>query len=227
MAKRRPSTDSLAQTRVAPVVDELAETREGVSVSTHLALLDAAELEISSRGFSATTMDHIAARAHVDVDVCLAHYPDMNVVLRALSDRFVEQMNAGVDAATATGSWQESRAHEVLEIAVRSILEVVSDRRVLVRAFLTESERDPSLAAGLREIGAHMTRRLQKAVSHCPDAPTLESRAVAFSLLVSVALAHHTVLVGDDWTGAPFTHEELASHAARLVRAYLVLQNEA
>ena len=228
--KRRPSHDSLAETRVAPVVDELAETREGVALTTHLALLDAAEFEITRRGFAATRIEHVAERARVEVDVCAAHYPDMRVILRALNDRFIEQMNAAVDATTATGSWQMARVREVIEIAARSIIEVVHDRRVLLRAFLTQSESDPSLVAGLREIGAHMTRRLESAVSQCIDAPTPGSRKVGFSLLVSVALAHHTVLVGDDWTGAPFSREELAAETARLITAYLasdVLQKEA
>ena len=203
------------------MVDELAETREGLAITTHLALLDAAELEITTRGFAATRIEHVAERARVEVDVCAAHYPNMGVILRALNDRFVEHMNAAVDATTASGSWQTSRVREVIEIAVRSILEVVQDRRVLVRAFLTQSEVDPSLAAGLREIGTHMTRRLEMAVSHCADAPSPGSRSVAFSLLVSVALAHHTILVGDGWTGSSFTREELAAETARLISLYL------
>jgi hypothetical protein len=39
--------------------------------------------------------------------------------------------------------------------------------------------------------------------------------------LVSVALAHHCVLVGENWSGIEFTREELAEETARVISAYL------
>ena len=215
-----PPHDSLAATRAAPVVDELAATREGRVVSS-VALLDAGELEIGLRGFARTKVEHVAERAGVSVDVFHAHFAGMGALLRALNLRFVDQMAAAVDASTATGSWSGSRVRDVVEIAVRTILDVVQDRQGLVRAFLAHGATDRALAAGLRKIGTHMTSRLVVALRECRDAPATRDRSVAFSLMLSVALAHHCILVGDDWSGVRFTREELAEETSRVISAYL------
>ena len=222
-SRAAPVHDSLAATRAAPVVDELAETREGHTVST-LSLLDAGEREIAARGFARTKVEHVAERAGVSIDVFHAHFAGMGALLRALNVRFVDQMASAVDASTATGSWQGSRARDVVEIAVRTILEVVHDRQGLVRAFLAHGATDRALAAGLRKIGAHMTSRLVIALRECKDAPAPSDRSVGFALQLGVALAHHSILVGDDWAGVPFTKEEIAEEATRVISAYLVSQ---
>jgi hypothetical protein len=66
-----------------------------------------------------------------------------------------------------------------------------------------------------------MTSRLVVALRECTDAPAPKDRTVAFSLLLSVALAHHCILVGEDWSGVEFTREELAEEATRVISAYL------
>lgn len=213
--------DSLAVTRAVPVLDELAETREGHVVSNAI-LLDAGEMEIGLRGFARTTVEDVAQRAGVSVDVFRAHFPGMGALLRALNDRFVDQMVAAIDASTRTGSWKGSRVHEVIEIAVRSVLEVVHDRHGIIRAFLAHGTTDRALAAGLRTIGRHLTSRLVIALRECKDAPAASDRTVAFSLMLSVAVAHHSVLLGDDWSGVRFTGEELADEMTRVISAYLV-----
>jgi AcrR family transcriptional regulator len=212
--------DSLAATRAVPAIDELAETREG-RVASNVILLDAGELEIGTRGFARTKVEHVAERAGVSIDVFHAHFAGMGALLRALNARFVDQMVATVDAATASGSWRGSRVRDVVEIAVRTILDVVHDRQGLVRAFLAHGATDRALALGLRKIGTHMTSRLVVALRECTDAPVAQDRSVAFSLLLSAALAHHCILVGEDWAGVEFSREELAEEASRAISAYL------
>jgi AcrR family transcriptional regulator len=215
--------DSKAKTRAVPAVDELATTREGHPVPA-TTVLDAAEALIVERGFARTSVEDIAARAGVSVDVFHAHFAGKGAVLRALNDRFVEQMIATVDAATRSGSWRNSRARDVVDIAVRSILEIVDERRGLVRAFLAHGATDRALALGLRRVGAHMTARLMDVIAGCADAgqsPASE-RAVGFSLLLGVALAHHCILVGEDWAGVGLTREEVAEELGAAIRAYLL-----
>ncbi len=215
--------DSLAATRAAPVVvDDLAVTREGHVVSL-LELLDAGEAVIAERGFARATVEDIAQRANVSLDVFHAHFAGKGALLRALNDRFVQQMIGAVDASTATGSWSTSRVHDVVEIAVRTILDVVEERGGLVRAFLSHGATDRSLTEGLRKIGSHMTSKLVTAIASCTDAQRSPStpRTVGFSLLLSVALAHHCVLVGEEWAGVGLTREELREELTTAVSAYL------
>jgi len=216
--------DSLAATRAAPVVvvDELAETREGDVVSRP-ELLDAGEAVIIERGFARTTIEDVAQRAGVSIDVFHAHFAGKGALLRALNDRFVEQMIYAVDTSTRTGSWSTARVRDVIEIAVRSILDIVHERQGLVRAFLAHGATDRALAAGLRKIGTHMTTRLVTALEGCRDAKASppSARTVGFSLLVSVALAHHSILVGDDWAGVSFNREELTEELTRSITGYI------
>lgn len=218
-----PKHDSLAATRAAPaVVDDLAQTIEGEVVSL-VSLLDAGEAAIVERGFARTTIEDVAARAGVSVEVFHAHFPGKGALLRALNDRFVDQMLAAVDASTRTGSWSNSRVRDVVEIAVRTILDVVDERQGLVRAFLAHGATDRALSAGLRKIGTHMTTKLLAALAGCKDAGTspADARTVGFALLLSVSLAHHCILVGEDWPGIGFTREQLTDELTTAISAYL------
>lgn len=221
-ARAAQKHDSLAVTRAVPAVDELSETREG-NVVSRVVLLDAGEAVISERGFARSTVEDIAASAGVSVDVFHAHFAGKGALLRALNERFVDQMIAAVDASTRSGSWSNSGVRDVVEIAVRTILEVVEERQGIVRAFLAHGATDRALAVGLRKIGTHMTSRLLAALGDCPDGKrsAADPRSVGFSLLLSVALAHHCVLVGEGWEGVGLTREQLTEELTTAVSAYL------
>jgi AcrR family transcriptional regulator len=219
-----PKHDSLAQTRAAPavVVDELAETREGHVVSL-IELLDAGEKVITELGFARTTIEDVVQRAGVSLDVFHAHFAGKGALLRALNERFVDQMNAAIDSSTRTGSWSSSRVRDVVEIAVRTILDVVDERQGLVRAFLAHGATDRALVAGMRKIGTHMTARLVTVLGGCKDAKSspATARTVGFSLLLSVALAHHCILVGEEWAGVGLTRDELTDELTTAISGYL------
>jgi AcrR family transcriptional regulator len=188
------------------------------------ALLAAAEAAIAEKGFARTTVDDVAARAKLGTDVFYTHFQGMGALLRALSEQFAEQMIGVTDQSTRTGIWKGAAARDVVEVAVRSILDVVIERGGLVRAFLAHGATDPALAADLRRIGTHMAQRIIATLAECTDVPARPSRAIAFSLLTAVALAHHYILVGDEWSGVSFTKEQLTEEASRAICAYLGLQ---
>lgn len=214
--------DSLAQTRAAEAFDELAETRE-TEVTSIKVILDAGETVITERGFARATIEDIAKEAGISLDVFHAHFAGKGALLRALNDRFVDQMLAAVDGTTRSGIWTTSRVGDVIEIAVRTVLDVIHERRGIVRAFLTHGVTDRALSAGLRRIGTHMTTELVRALQSCKDANTkaVGERAVGFSLLLSASIAHHCILVGDDWSGVGFTREEIVEETTRAIRAYV------
>ena len=187
-------------------------------------LLVAGEAVITEKGFVRSTVEEISERAGVTPAVFYAHFQGMGALLRALSRVFVEQMTNVTDQSTGSGIWKGAAAREVVEVAVRSILDVVIERKGLVRALLTHGATDGSLAADLRTIGTHLSTRLIAVLAECTDVPARPSRAIAFSLLVSVALAHHYILVGDEWSGVAFSREQLAEEASRAICAYLGLQ---
>ena len=191
---------------------------------TKRALLVAGEAVIVEDGLAALTIRAVEERAKLAPGGFHEHFATPADLLRGLSRAFADQMIQVTEQSTQTGTWKGAPARDVIEVAVRSILDVVLERAPLVRTFLTESAIDPSLAADLRRVGTHLSKRLLAVMSECSSPPARPTRAIAFSLLVAAALAHHTVLVGDDWAGVRFTKEELTEETARLVCAYLGLQ---
>ena len=71
--------------------------------------------------------------------------------LRALSSTFAEQMITVIEPSTRSGICKGAPARDVVEVAARSILDVLLQRAGLVRAFLTQTA-NPSLAADLRGV---------------------------------------------------------------------------
>ena len=222
-APERKSSKHRAAAVATNVIDELATTREAPA-GPRLAIMDAGEAVIGEKGFVRATVDDISQRAGVTADVFYGHFAGKGALLRALNERFCEQAMTVTDQATKSGIWTTATARDVVEVAVRSILDVVIDRQGLVRAVLAHGTTDPALAAGLRRVGVHLTTRLQQVMKETRSPPDERpnERALAFSLLLSVALAHHTILVGDAWSGVHFEREELYSEMARAVAAYLV-----
>lgn len=201
--------------------DDLATTREAPAAS-RLTIMDAGEAVITEKGFMRATVEDIAQRAGITNDVFYGHFAGKGALLRALNERFCEQTIAVTDQATKSGIWENAAPKDVLEVAVRSILQVIFDRAGLVRAVLAHGATDPALAAGLRRIGTHITNRLVEVVSGTKStAPRPDDRAIAFSLLLTVSLGHHEVLVGNAWAGMDFDREALCTEAARAVTAYL------
>lgn len=186
-------------------------------------ILVAGEALISERGFARTTVRDVCERAGVTEDLFRAHFTGMGALLRALSADFVAQMKGLTDQTTGPGIWAGTAARDVVEVAVRSIVDVVLERQGLVRAFLGHGATDPALTADLRGIGTHLTERLVAVLGECTDVPVRPTRAIAFSLLVAASLAHQHVLVGDAWSGVSFSKEQLTEEAARMICAYLGL----
>lgn len=226
MRVRSKKAKTSRRMRAAAALEEdvhLGDTRE-IPTVTRKTFMSIGERMISERGFARTRVEDIAAAAGVPPGVFHVHFAGKGALLRALNEEFVEQMLGAIDESTRSGSWRNARVRDVVEIAVRAILDVVLTREGIVRAFLSHGATDRALALGLSKIGAHMTTRLMGAIGECVDAPKKgdgRERQVGFALLLSVGLAHHCVLVGEGWSGVPFTREELVEEMARNITAYL------
>jgi AcrR family transcriptional regulator len=188
------------------------------------AILVAGEALISEKGFGRTTVEDVATQAKVSNDVFYAHFQGMGALLRALSTHFTDSMLMAIDQSTKSGIWRGAAARDVIEVAVRTIIDVVLERQGLVRAFLAHGTTDPSLANDLCRVGTHMAKRIVGTLAECTNVPARPSRAVAFSILMAASLAHHHIMVGDEWAGVSFSKEQLTEEASRAICAYLGLE---
>lgn len=222
MAGRGSGDDAVTVEGKAVEEDDLATTREAVG-APRLAILDAGMVVIVDKGFARATIEEISERAGVATDIFYANFQGKGALLRALNERFVDQMIAAIDETTKPGTWRGASPRDVMAVAVRAIIETVLDRQGLVRAFLAHGATDTALAAGLRKIGAHLVDRLLGSLPECDggDRLKIEKRAASFAMLLTVSIVHHDVLVGNDWSGVQFTRDEIVAETSRAVFTYL------
>ncbi|MBX3223497.1 MAG: TetR/AcrR family transcriptional regulator [Labilithrix sp.] len=199
-------------------LDDLAETAEAPS-APHVLIMDAAELLMANVGFAAVTEAEIAKAANLPVDVFRAHFADKAALLRALDERFCAQAIGVTDDATRSGIWDHASPRDVVEVAVRSILDVVLGRAALVRAVIASG--DPEMLDGFRRVGAHMTARVTRVIAEMRDDDKPDERDVAFVFLLAVSLAHHAIMIGTEWSGFEFDRDDLYERVTRATRAYL------
>ncbi len=202
------------------LLDDLAQTAEAPSASRIL-LLDAGETVFSELGFVRTTDKEVARVAGVSLDVFHAHFASKTALLHALSDRFCSQAITATNEATKTGIWEQATPREVVEVAVRSMLDVVLGRRGLVRAVLMSG--DEGLIDGFRQVGLNITEKVLGVIDALDfdSAAKPEPRDVAFALLLAISIAHHTIMIGPEWCGLDDEGDEVYERVAHAVTAYL------
>ncbi len=202
-------------------MDDLAITAEAPAAQPRILLLDLTEALLEEKPFADLTEDEIASRAGLSLDVFHAHFANKAKLLAALTERFCEQAIGVTNDSTHSGIWDRAHARDVVEVSVRSILDVVLGRAALVRAVLSSG--DPALLDGFRRVGANVTARVTRVLESTQSAPgdLPDARDVAFAFLLAVSLAHHTIMVGTQWSGLEFDREEIYERATRAATAYL------
>jgi AcrR family transcriptional regulator len=221
-----PTTPELHEAAPRPAVrarqfDDLAQTIEAPATAPRVLLLDAGEAVINELGFPATTDAEIARCAGVSIDVFHAHFASKSALLYALSERFCAQTMSLTDDATRDGIWDRATAREVIEVAVRSILDVILGRAGLVRAVLASG--DEKMLDGFRRVGAHIAQSVTRVIesTHTSPEERPDPRDVAFALLLAIALAHHAIVLGTESSGLDFERSEIFERVAQAINAYL------
>jgi AcrR family transcriptional regulator len=172
-------------------------------------LIEIGRAVFAERGFEATSVEEIAARAKVSKPIVYEHFGGKEGLYAVIVDREVEHIVGRIVEAVTGGS-----ARERLEAAVRVFLSYVQERpggfAVLVRD-APESKRGgqmPALMYDLADrIGDIFTEQFRKAGFDARAAP-----------IYAHALVGMVAFVGQWWTEAekPPPAETVASHVAAL-----------
>jgi AcrR family transcriptional regulator len=205
------------------LVDEsdLAQTIEAPAIAPRVLILDAGDALIAKHGYADLSEEAIAKAASCSIDVFHAHFADKTALLRALNLRFCEESIALTNEATKSGIWDRAAPRDVIEVAVRSILDVVLSRAALVRAVLSSG--DLAMLDAFRRVGANITAQINRVLNETqvPADQKPTPKDVGFAFLLAVGLAHHAIMVGTEWSGLEFDREELYERAAHAAAAYL------
>jgi len=200
------------------VSDDLTKTIE-VPSAPRILIMDAAEKLLAHVELGALTEEEIAKAANVSIDVFYAHFTDKRALLETLNERFCAQAIAVTDDATRSGIWDHAGSREVIEIAVRTILDVVLGSAPLVRAVLASG--DPELLDGFRRVGTNVTAKVARVIGEMPGKDKPDQRDVAFVFLLAVSLAHHAIMIGTEWSGVDFDRDDVFERTIFAVRGYL------
>ena len=195
--------------------------KQARSEQTLSRLLDAAEALILEKGLGEVSVSEIARRARSSVGGFYGRFRDKHGLLRALEERFLEDVSARLADA---GRWGDAPLHEIVERCAAELVTVAGERRNLIAAFLQRAADDATLwADGLRfrrdaeeKIGALLAARTGE-LSH-PDPPLAVHLGVQFAF----GLVIQRVLTGEvSAAGRVLTDAELHREIARNFLAYV------
>jgi len=124
-----PAWDSGQRGLTLPVVQERGR-------QTLERLLDAAEQMLDFVGLEGATVPAIAAGAGVSVGTVYKRFPDKDTVLRAVHERFYNDLLAANQFALDPAKWADTPTIELVTTLVAGMVEGYRSRRSLIRALL-------------------------------------------------------------------------------------------
>ncbi len=189
-------------------------------------LLDSAEALLTDKGFDDITVAEIAARAGFSVGAVYSRFRDKKSVLRSVQDRFIGEANLTIDVALDPARWRDASIEEIVGELIRFLVELVRERRGVLRELLTCARSDPSMAERKDRLVAHVGKHLLSLV--LGDAERIghpdPSMAIRFGLRIILATLEQAILFNETGTyGIPSSDERLADELTRAFLGYLDL----
>ncbi len=209
-----------------PALESVARPKQARSEETLHRILDAAERLIEEKGLADASIPEIVRRAGSSVGGFYARFRDKNELLRALEERFFQQMAVRVEALTRPGRWLGAGVAEIVAACVVELLGTFRERRALIGVFLARAARDPEfMEEGLRFRRGVSQRVVALLLAHRqeirhPD-PEL---AIDLGVQLAFGLAHQQVAFGEIRVGARrLSDATLERELARNLLAYLAV----
>lgn len=148
------------------------------------ALLEAAAAVIAEKGYDATTMAEVAARAGAQIGSLYRFFPNKDVLANALIERFHERAGSLFDAID-----QRSRKLSVAELA-DALLDLLGDLRSETQTIVALLEGRAELSARRLEFRRELRKRIARTlVNRCPKLRKAQAEDVAAVLLQNMKSA--------------------------------------
>jgi AcrR family transcriptional regulator len=143
MARSSSSADSKLSSVSSP--------KQARSEETLSRLLDAAESLIVEKSISDVSIPEIVRRADSSVGGFYARFRDKNELLRALEERFFNDVLERVNKIAEPERWRGVPVAEIVRPCVFEFVQMFREREALITAFLFRAAQDPEfIAEGLR-----------------------------------------------------------------------------
>lgn len=207
-----------------PTLQSVARPKQLRSEQTLLRILDAAEALIAEKGLADASIPEIVRRAGSSVGGFYARFKDKNELLRALEERFFNQVSEHLEELAAPDRWREADVPEIVAACVGELVRITRERQNLIAAFFTRAARDPEfMEQGLRfrrrvsrRIGDLLLTRRERFAHPEPEIGIDLGVQFAFGLMLQ------SVVLGGTWAGGrTLSDVELQREIARSFLAYV------
>lgn len=202
----------------------IARPKQARSEQTLSRILEAAEALIEEKGLADASIPEIVRRAGSSVGGFYARFRDKNELLRALEERFFNELTVRLDEISRPERWQGASIPEIAYPCVRELVETFRARQALITAFVFRAARDPEfIEDGLRfrrEVSRRFCELLltRSAWIRHPD-PEL---AIDLGVQLAFGLVHQLVIFGEIRVGSRrLSDDELVAQLTRSFLAYL------
>jgi AcrR family transcriptional regulator len=191
MARSSSSADSKLSSVSSP--------KQARSEETLSRLLDAAESLIVEKSISDVSIPEIVRRADSSVGGFYARFRDKNELLRALEERFFNDVLERVNEIAEPERWRGVPVAEIVRPCVFEFVQMFREREALITAFLFRAAQDPEfIAEGLRfrrSVSEHISSLLldrRNELGH-PDPEV----AIEIVVQMAIGLLQQMALSGD------------------------------
>jgi AcrR family transcriptional regulator len=173
--------------------------KQARSEETLTRLLDAAEALIAEKSIADVSVPEIARRAGSSVGGFYARFRDKHELLRALEERFANELLDRVAEVAAPERWRGTPAAEIVRPCIAEFVALFREREALIRAFLFRATLDFDRVAEDRRFRRQLTRRIADVLLERRDEIRHPDPAVAIEIAVQMALGllEQLALYGD------------------------------
>jgi len=180
-------------------LSSVASPKQARSEETLSRLLDAAESLIVEKSISDVSIPEIVQRAGSSVGGFYARFRDKNELLRALEERFFNDVLERVNEIAEPERWRGVPVTEIVRPCVFEFVQMFREREALITAFLFRAAQDPDfIAEGLRfrqSVSEHISSLLldrREELDH-PDPEV----AIEIVVQMAIGLLQQMALSGD------------------------------
>jgi AcrR family transcriptional regulator len=173
--------------------------KQARSSATQERLLDAAEALIHEKGLADASIPEIVRRAGSSVGGFYARFPDKDALLRALEDRFFQELGGRLERLADAQRWAHADLSRIVEACVHELVSVTRAKRNLIQAFLFRAAQNPEFQRDALRFRARVSERLSQLFALRGDPIDHPDPAVAVDVGVQLAfgLMFHLVLNGE------------------------------
>jgi AcrR family transcriptional regulator len=210
----------MSRTSIASL-ETVTGPKQARSERTLRRLLEAAEAIIAEDGFAALSIPALVARAGSSVGGFYARFRDKNELLRALEERFFHEVSMRLEALADERRWTDAKVDDIVVAAVEELVTVTEERRELIRACLFRAIQDDLIRDHAIDFRRRAAERMGAVL--LSKAPHIDHPDPALALDLAVQAAFD----GTRAAGRTLTTDELKREIARLVLAYVGLEERA